>query len=173
MGLFGGPSKQQLQQARIKLQMERAQRLADAKSLAQQIIDLQKRMAADGNCQDLMEHIEKAIEANKAGLTSITSNPKPIKTANIGIFLHIDDPNAQPWDLNRKKTVRINYMEYDLSLTGLNEMAFMYWILLRNPVLAYKDNRGPNRDVEDVLTHCYNVAFASNYLTTLYNTKRR
>ena len=171
MGIFGGPSKRQIQQARIKLQMEQAQKQAEARSLAQQIINLSEGMKNDSKCQALMNEIETVMEENKDSLLSIACNPSPIKTDNMAIFLYLEDPNAQPWDLARKKTVKIRYIDYDLSLTTLNEMAFMHWLLLRNPFLTYKDYRGPNRDVADVIAHCLNI-YSIRPLSTLYNTKK-
>ena len=171
MGLFGGPSKKQIQQARMRLQMEQAQRLAEAKAKAQQIISLSEGMKTDAKCHDLMDQIDCAMEANRDSLLSVACNPEPITQSNIGIFLYTDDTEAKPWDLDRKKSIKIDYISYGLSLTGLNGAAFMYWLLERYPFLTYKDGRGPSRDMNDVLSHCLDT-ITMRALMTLYNTRK-
>lgn len=171
MGIFGGPSKQQIQQVREKIRQEQAQKQESLQSMAQQIISLYEGMQTDSKCQALMNEIETVMEANKDSLLSISCNPEPIKVANMAIFLHIDDPNVQPWELARKKTIKISYIAYGLSLSGPTEAAFMYWLLQRNPFLTYKDYRGPSRNMEDVLAHCLNI-YTTKSLATLYNAKR-
>ena len=171
MGLFGGPSKKQIQLARMKLQMEQAQKLADAKTTALQIISLSEGMKTDAKCHDLMDQIDCAMEANKDSLLSVACNPEPIKADNMAIFLRTDDPEAKPWDLDRKKSVKISYISCGLSLSGLTAAAFMYWLLERYPFLAYKDYHGPSRDIKDVLSHCLDT-IAMRALMTLYNTKK-
>ena len=171
MGLFGGPSKKQIQQTRMRLQMEQAQRLAEAKTKAQQIVSLSEGMKADAKCHDLMDQIDCAMEANRDSLLSVACNPEPIKAENMAIFLRTDDPEAKPWDLDRKESIKVDYISCGLSMNGLNGAAFMYWLLERYPFLTYKDGRGPSRDMKDVLSHCLDT-ITMRALMTLYNTKK-